>query len=181
MMRPLGILILTALWLPSQLPGQRMPGYALRVARCASSELCRPEHAVTAGSAQHVTRNAQRLIVHYGKWLTAGTAVALTWFGAHEHNRSSRVWDQLMDLCRADNANCTLAPDGRYLNAEAERYYQSVRHFDRRARARLLSGQVALLVTVGLFVLDFGNGSGGPDNIPLAPFRVARAGVRLMF
>ena len=116
---------------------------------------------------------AQDGLVHYGKWLTAATAVAFTWMGAHEHTRSSRAWDELMSLCRADNANCTLGLDGTYVDATAERHYQTVRHYDRRARVRLLSGQGALLVTVGLFVLDFGRGKDGPGNIPFAPLEIA--------
>ncbi|HEX9611379.1 MAG TPA: hypothetical protein VF978_05780 [Gemmatimonadales bacterium] len=146
-----------------------------------------PQMLVAQGGAAGTTW--RRATVHYGKWVAAASAVALTWMGAHEHTRSSRAWDELMALCRDDNANCTLGPDGRYLNAAAESHYQSVRHYDRRARGRLLSGQGALLVTVGLFVLDFGKGKDGPGNIPLAPLEIAvdpgtggaRAGIRLTF
>jgi hypothetical protein len=127
----------------------------------------------------------RRATVHYGKWLVAATAVTLTWMGAHEHARSSREWEALMGLCRADNARCALAPDGRYLDAAAERHYQAVLHYDRRARVRLLSGQGALLAAAGLFLIDLRNGKDGPKNIPLAPLEIAtdplagQVGVRL--
>jgi hypothetical protein len=189
MTRTAGILVVAMLWLPAQLPAQSMPRYALRVARCAWPELCRPGHDATATDAQRATRNAQRLTVHYGKWLTAATAVSLTWMGAHEHSRSADAWDALLNMCRANHADCALGPDGRYVNSAAEQYYGTSLHYDRRARTRLLAGQGALLVTVGLFILDLRHGKDGPENIPFPSLEIsgdartgdARVGVRLTF
>ncbi len=130
-----------------------------------------------------------RGLVHYGKWATAAAAVTLTALGAHEHSHSTREWDQLLAICRANNADCALGSDGRYLNPAAEALYQTSLHFDRRARARLLAGQASLLVTAGLFFADLRRRSSGPENIPLHPFRVsadptgggAHVGVRIAF
>ncbi|MGH7569806.1 MAG: hypothetical protein ACREL9_12715 [Gemmatimonadales bacterium] len=127
--------------------------------------------------------------VHYGKWATAAAAVALTALGAAEHRRSDRHWDRLVALCRSNSAECVVGSDGRYPSAEAESRYQAAVAFDRRARTRLLAGQAALLVTVGLFILDRRRGDDGPENIPFAPLEVsaesetgrARLGVRLRF
>jgi len=131
----------------------------------------------------------QRVVVHYGKWLVAGGAVAFTVMGAHEHSSSNREFGALLSMCRADNTDCLLGPDGRYLNATAEQLYQSSIHFDRRARVRLLAGQATLLVAAGLFIADLAHHASGPGNKPFSPLEVsgdvrtggARVGVRLTF
>ena len=130
-----------------------------------------------------------RGLVHYGKWVTAALAVTFTALGAHEHTNSNEVFSRLLDLCRANNADCTLAPDGRYLTPTAEQLYQASITFDRRARVRLLAGQASLLLSAGLFLADLGRHAGGPDNIPYHPPKLsvdvstgaARVGLRLTF
>ena len=130
-----------------------------------------------------------RATVHWGKWLAAGSAVAFTVMGAHEHSRSNREFSQLLTLCRANNNDCLLGTDGTYLNPAAEQLYQVSLHFDRRARVRLLAGQATLLVAAGLFIADVTRHPGGPVNKPFAPLEVsgdvrtggARVGVRVTF
>ena len=130
-----------------------------------------------------------RTVAHWGKWATAAAAVVFTGMAAHEQERSNDHWDRLLDICRADNASCVVGPDGRYVDAQAEYEYQYAVLYDGRARTRLIAGQAALLVTVGLFLLDRRPGSDGPDNIPLSPFTISgnlrtgetRLGIRLGF
>jgi hypothetical protein len=117
-----------------------------------------------------------RGVVHYGKWVVAGSAVAFTVMGAREHDHSNHQFNALLALCRADNASCTLGPDGRYVNAAAEALYQSSTAFDRRARVRLLAGQAALLVAAGLFIADLAHQAGGPANKPFSPLHVSSDG-----
>ena len=119
------------------------------------------------------TWNVRRATVHWGKWLAAGGAVAFTVMGAHEHAHSNRVFNQLLALCRSDNANCLLGANGTYIDPTAEQLYQSSIHFDRRARLRLMAGQATLLVAAGLFIADLTRHAGGPVNKPFAPLKVA--------
>jgi len=131
----------------------------------------------------------RRAVVHYGKWLPVAAAVALTAMGAHEHANSKREFDRLRAVCRANNTDCLIGPDGRYLNPATEQLYQTSVHFDRRARRRLLAGQGALIVAAGLFIADLRRHAGGPENKPLAPLEVsgdvveggARVGLRVSF
>jgi hypothetical protein len=190
MTRVPGIVVVAMLWLPIRLPAQGegvarhpLPAASFRVTR--SSWYENPQ-----ADGQRATGNGQRAtLLHYGKWLTAGTAVAFTWMGAHEHARSADAWDALVTLCRANNARCTLGADGRYLDAIAEEHYQRSLRYDRRARTRLLLGQGALLLTIGFFLLDRPQGDDGPENIPVAPFEVSadprtggvRVGMRIGF
>jgi len=108
-----------------------------------------------------------RATVHWGKWIASGVAVAFTVMGAHEHDNSNRVFSQLLDICRADDAACRLASDGRYVNPAAEQLYQASIAYDRRAHVRLLAGQGSLLAAAGLFIADLRHHTGGPGNIPL--------------
>lgn len=109
-----------------------------------------------------------RTMIHYGKWVTAATALGFTLLAAHEHDRASGSWDALLDLCRTDNAACELGGDGRYVSPQAETLYQTTLHYDRRARRRLLVGQASLLVSAALFLLDLRHEGGEPPNIPFS-------------
>jgi len=124
-------------------------------------------------------------LVRYGRWVTAAGALALTLLSVQQHERAEDHWDQLNRICRYDNAACVVGADGRYVNPTAETEYQATLDYDRRARRRLVGGQIALAVTVGLFIIDVGRGGAGPGNIPLAPLEVtvggdgARIGVKV--
>ena len=114
-----------------------------------------------------------RSAIHYGKWLTAGAAVALTVMGAKEHSHSRRDWDQLLEICRSADDACARGSNGRYLRGDAEALYQSSLYYDRRANRRLLGAQGTLLVTAALFILDLRGHNDDPDNIPFRPLRVS--------
>ena len=142
------------------------------------------------GVSPHVQRATwRRATVHWGKWLTAGAAAALMVMGAHEHENSNREFDRLLDICRANHADCELGPGGTYLNLTAEQLYQASIGYDRRARTRLLAGQATLLLTAALFIADLRHRPGGPENKPFSPLEVAgdvrsgdaRVGLRLTF
>jgi hypothetical protein len=111
-------------------------------------------------------RGWTRPVVHYGKWLTAATAVGFTLLAAHEHDRANQSWQSLLGLCRTDNAACQVRGDGQYVSYQAELLYQETLYYDRRARHRLLVGQSALLTSAALFLLDLRHEGGAPPNIP---------------
>ena len=108
-------------------------------------------------------------LVHYGKWGTLALSGALMALGAHEHAQSNRLFSELVSGCQANNALCTLSPDGTYLSPSSEQLYQNSLHFDSRARLRLLLGQATLVATAALFIADLRHKGGGPDNIPFHP------------
>jgi hypothetical protein len=110
--------------------------------------------------------------VHYGKWLTAGAAAALTVLAAREHSSSRRAWDELLAICRSTDNACARGGDGRYVRADAEALYQRSVYYDRRANRRLLGAQGSLLATAALFILDLRGRTSGPGNIPFSPLEV---------
>jgi hypothetical protein len=107
----------------------------------------------------------QRDVPHYGKWLTAAGAAALTVLGAEQHRLSRRNWNALLEICRSADDACAVGTDGRYLRSDAELLYQRSRIYDRRANRWLLGAQATLLATTALFIIDLHPGE-GPDNIP---------------
>ena len=127
--------------------------------------------------------------VHYGKWLTAGAAVAFTVMAAQEHRHSRRHWDDLLTLCRSADDACARDSNDRYISPQAEALYQQSMYYDARANRRLLGAQASLLVTAALFIIDLSGRNAEPDNIPFRPFRVtveptsdgAAVGMRIAF
>jgi len=107
-------------------------------------------------------------ITHYGKWVAFAFAGAFTAFGAHEHQNSNRVYDELVNACRENNSACAIGPNGAYLNPAMEAMYQTSLHYDSRARVRLIAGQAGLLLAGALFLADLHHGD-DPENIPFHP------------
>jgi hypothetical protein len=113
--------------------------------------------------------HASRFLVHWGKWATAAGAIAFTALGAREHHYSDVEWNQLLDICRNNNADCMVGSNGRYANGNAELLYQSSIRFDARARRWLLGAQAAALATAALFISDLRHHTDEPGNIPFKP------------
>jgi len=130
-------------------------------------------------------------VVHYGKWATAASAIGLTILAAHEHDRANANWQRLLALCQADNAACMLRSDGRYVDYQAELYYQETLYYDHRARHRILGAQLSVLTSATLFILDLRHHNDNPPNIPFSGSRLeltaepsgdgARVGMRVTF
>ena len=106
--------------------------------------------------------------VRIGKWATLGLAAGFTAMGAVTHDRADRNFQSLLDYCRA-HGPCPLRADGRYGNAGAEEIYLRVRGDDRAARAWLAGGQVALVGSAVLFIVELKRKK-EPENIPFAPY-----------
>jgi hypothetical protein len=112
-------------------------------------------------------------VAHYGKWLTGIGAIALTYLGAREHERSDDAWSDLLAMCGQDQAACAVGSNGRYVNPAAEQLYSVSVRYDDRARMALVAGQAALLLAVGLFIIDMRHDDDGPENIPLEPLSIS--------
>ena len=109
--------------------------------------------------------------VRIGKWAALGLAAGFTAMGAVTHDRADRNYQTLFDYCRA-HGPCPLLADGRYGNAGAEEIYLRVRGDDRAARAWLAGGQVALVGSAVLFIMELKRRR-EPANIPFAPYLAA--------
>jgi hypothetical protein len=119
-------------------------------------------------------------LVRHGKWVGAAAFAGVITMAVVQHNSANRAWDRLVEYC--NTANCALAPDGRYQDAGAEAHYQNVVRGDRAARVWLIAGQVTLVGTAALFVLELTR-ERGTTNIPFSGLLVepGRVGWRLSF
>jgi len=108
-------------------------------------------------------------LVHWGKWGTAGVSLALHLLAISVHNRSDRNLRSLTVNCFDTPANCTIGSDGTYVDSHTEAMFQNVLSDNRRARAYLIGGEVALLGTVVLFVSDLTRKKSRPPNKPFNP------------
>ncbi len=106
-------------------------------------------------------------VVKWGKWVTLGAAIGFTVAGVVQHNHAQDQWNQLLARCNVDNAKCILGADGQYVDKETETLYEHTVYYDHLARHRIVIGQVNLLASVGMFVLEFKRRQMAPPNIPL--------------
>ena len=98
------------------------------------------------------------------KWTLLGVASGFGVYALTHSSRADRDYGDLRTLCNEDPAGCTL-DGGRYLEPRAESLYRGSLREDRRAQVGILGGQLTLLGSVALFVLDLRNVR-GPGNIP---------------
>jgi hypothetical protein len=103
-------------------------------------------------------------IVKYGKWGAAALFAAFTVAGAVEHNAAEDHFRALESYC-INTGPCTIGPDGRYSNPNAESRYQAVIQRDRTARVWFVSGQIAMGGAAALFVIELLHDH-GTRNIP---------------
>jgi hypothetical protein len=121
--------------------------------------------------------------VKYGKWGAAALFAAFTAAGAIEHNAAESRFRALESYC-INTGPCTIGPDGRYANPNAESRYQAVIMRDRTARVWFLSGQIAMGGAAALFVVELLHDH-GTRNIPYSGLMVepgrlgTKIGVRL--
>lgn len=108
-------------------------------------------------------------LVHWGKWGAAGLSLGLHLLAISAHNRSDRTLRTLTANCFDTPAACDIGSDGAYVDPRSEAQFQSVLSDNRKARAYLITGEVALLGTVVLFVSDLTRKKAHPPNKPFNP------------
>ncbi|MBI4419903.1 MAG: hypothetical protein HY560_03690 [Gemmatimonadetes bacterium] len=122
-------------------------------------------------------------VSHYGRWLgLAGSAGLFTTSGLRYRDADHRR-DEIAELC--GTTSCGETSDGRYLDQQAESLRLESERLERQAKLWLLGGEVTLLATGTMFLLDLIYGDKGPPNIPYSPFSVYAApgviGLQLRF
>ena len=107
--------------------------------------------------------------MHWGKWAGAGLSLTLHLLAVSANSKANDAYSSLQTACAIDNSLCDAGADGSYTNPKTAALYQESLHQDRRARAFLVGGEVALLGTVALFVIDLTRHKGPPPDIPFDP------------
>lgn len=126
-------------------------------------------------------------LVHWGKWGAAGLSLTFHLLAVSANNKANTAYSELQSSCADDPHLCDLSSDGSYADPGSEALYQESLHQDRRARGLLVAGEVALLGTVALFVVDLTRHKGPPPNKPWSPeittgpHGTTRIGLRVAF
>jgi hypothetical protein len=107
--------------------------------------------------------------IKYGKWVLLAGAAGMNYFAIRAHNRAEKAFDGVESRCFETRSRCDLGPDGRYLDAEIESFYQSSLRYDRIARGWLIGGESALAGAAVLFIWELARPKERPDNIPFEP------------
>ena len=121
-------------------------------------------------------------VSRWAKWPALGGAVGLTAVALVRNRAADRVYDGLVTLCFGAPDACRLADgDGpvRFTSDDAEALYQETLRIDRSARGWLLAGQVALVASGVMFLVDLIAGDDTPPNIPFPGFQLVADGRRL--
>jgi len=100
--------------------------------------------------------------VKYGKWVLVAGAVAMNYLALDAHNNAEDSFNALEARCLEDHTQCTLGPDGTYVDPVSEELYQTTLHYDGVARNWLIGGESALVGAAGLFVWELTRPKGRP-------------------
>jgi hypothetical protein len=117
------------------------------------------------------TLQVRHPVVRIGKWLTLGGAAGAAAYGVQMNAESDRRYADLERLCQDTPERCVRTSTGEFAEIELEREYQEILRLDDRAKLALVVGQVSILASVVLFVLDLPRGASGED-IPYTPPRL---------
>ena len=115
------------------------------------------------------------------KWVSLAVSASSAAYGFGVNGDADGLFRELQDTCDADPPRCSVRmADGSFTDVELEQRYQEVVRLDDRARAALIVGQLGIVATAVLFILDLGGD--GPPDIPYDPppsLRVGPDGVSL--
>jgi hypothetical protein len=115
-------------------------------------------------------------VSHWGRWVTLLGAGAFIAVAASNSATAGAAFDDLEALCTADPTACELVetPDGNQVYADplAEQTYQDYAQYQSRAQSFLVAGQLTLVVSGGMFLIDLLYKDDEPKNIPYTPFEV---------
>ncbi len=108
-------------------------------------------------------------LVHYGKWLALGGAVAFGVAAKQNNDKAEAAYDELSAHCIELPVACLTGPDGSYLDPVAESLYDETTRYDHRAGRYLLAAEVTFAAAVAGFVWEIVNHKDHTPTIPFEP------------
>lgn len=102
------------------------------------------------------------------KWTGALASTGAAAYGFTQNRRADRDYEQLELECQANPERCLKLENGQYADAAMEQRYQRIVQRDRRARTALLAGQIGLVASVIMFIIDLPDRE-TPEDIPYEP------------
>lgn len=98
------------------------------------------------------------------KWVLLGAAIGMGAYSISHSRAARRSYDALRRTCATDPDRCTIVGND-YADPAMEQRFRAISHDDRRAQVGIIGGQLSLLVSATLFILDLRHGR-GPGDIP---------------
>jgi hypothetical protein len=144
-------------------PGRPVPRAARRVLLGALAVLSTLPGAAVAQAPMPTNRGWTA--VRSGKWALLAASVGFGAYALAHSRQAQRDYDQLSSLCQTQPAACSIGASGIYDDPAAEALYQGAGTNDRQARVGIIGGQIMLLGSATLFIMDL-RGTGRPPNIP---------------
>jgi hypothetical protein len=142
-----------------------------------------------AAQAQEVTdrfpaQDSGRVDVRYpwrplriAKWTTLLASSAVAAYGFSQNRVADNDYEELERECEANPPACARGPgNDAYLDPALEQRYQQILERDDRARIALLGGQLGILASVVMFIIDLPDRA-TPEDIPYEP-KAVRFGLR---
>ena len=117
-------------------------------------------------------------LAHVAKWPALAATVGMLARGFLLSRDADRWHDSLVAACAVVDP-CPRSTSGRYLLPRAQSAYESYLDANGRARGWIVSGELTLVATGAMFLVDLINRSDGPRNIPFTPFSVYATPQRL--
>ena len=124
------------------------------------------------------------------KWSMLLIASGAAAYGFSQNRIADREYEELERECEADPPSCLQVPGSdTYADPALEQRYQDILERDDRARLALLGGQLGILASVVMFIIDLPDRE-TPEDIPYDPKPIrfglrrdggAELGVRLRF
>lgn len=111
------------------------------------------------------------------KWATLLASAGAAGYGFSQNRAADRDYEALERECAETPAACATTPGtDMYANAALEARYQRIVERDDNARLALLAGQVGVVASVVMFIMDLPKNS-TPEDIPYEP-KPLRVGLR---
>lgn len=113
--------------------------------------------------------NAQWTPVRVAKWSTLGASTSALIYGFTQNRSADREYASIERMCSDNPGSCARADNSDvFADAALEQRYQKVLRRDDRARTALVAGQLGLLASLALFIIDL-PGSATPKTVPYNP------------
>lgn len=127
-------------------------------------------------------------VSHVAKWPALAAAGGFIALAAARHGEARAVDREIEALCAEDDARCFVSLLGSgplYTDPEVHALHERRSELRDAARGYLLGGQISLVVSAGMFLLDLIYGDDQPKNIPYTPLQLftsaQEVGVRFSF
>lgn len=105
-----------------------------------------------------------RAHIRTAKWALLGAAVGMGAYSISHSRAARRSYDALRSTCATEPDRCTIVGSD-YADPAMEQRFRAISHDDRRAQVGIIGGQLSLLASATLFILDLRHGR-GPGDIP---------------